>query len=222
MNRKLLAAAVLAVSCSHSRPEEMSAAEHRAEARVHQENARREAGQYNPGLTVQGPMAPRRYGDPAGNESLFEYNPTAKHLETADREMRRAADHLAAARSLEAFEAGACRDLAPAERSACPLLASWVTTVRDTRLGIELELKPEVDAADTHRRLDCHLAYAEAKGFERPSCPLFVKGMSIRLRNQRVLVFSGETPQVAKELQEQARRIFAPERIVPAAVSQTP
>ena len=94
-----------------------------------------------------------------------------------------------------------------------------MTQVRNTPAGLELALKPTVDAGDTYRRLSCHLAYAEAQGFLRPSCPLFVKGLSIELREPDVLVFTGATKEIAKQLQDEARRIFAPPALPPPAVS---
>jgi hypothetical protein len=218
--RPALLVAALCLSCSHTRPAELTAAEHRAEAAEHLDNARREAAQYDPGQTARSDGRPSYVNAPA--DWTTTYNPTADHLAAADTEMRKAAEHVAAARRLELFEAKACRDIPPAERSACPLLASWVTAVRDTRSGVELTLKPGIDGPDTHRRLDCHLAYAEANGFAKPSCPLFVSGMTIRLRDSRVLVLSGDTPEIARALQQQARRIFAPEPPAPAAVSVRP
>src|SRR4051794_23864613 len=99
MNRALLAA-VLAVSCSHTRPAEMTAEEHRAEAKVHQQAARNEAEQYHPGLDVRLPGARGPFADPGNTGVSSTYNPTASHLGAADREMRRAAEHLDAARKL--------------------------------------------------------------------------------------------------------------------------
>jgi hypothetical protein len=219
--RRLIIATFFALSCSHTRPEEMTVERHLAEARAHEEYARRQEQRYNPGLDVVIPGSARTYGE-TDQDVRWSFNPTKERLDTADREMRSAAEHLAAARQLETFESNACKDIPPAERSACPLLASWVTQVRDTKTGIELQLKPTIDAPDTHRRLTCHLAYAQANGFERPSCPLFINGIKISLRDRGVLVFTGETPVIAKELQDQARRIFAPETIPAAAVSHNP
>jgi hypothetical protein len=220
--RYALLIATLSLSCSHSRSAELTAAEHRAEAEVHLRNARKEAAEYDATQTTRFPGRDPYVASPSDWTST--YNPTGEHLAAADAEMRKAAEHVAAARRLEAFENAACRDIAPEERSACPLLASAVTAVHETKFGVELALKPGVDGADTHRRLDCHLAYAEANGFDRPSCPLFVRGMSIRLRDSTVLVLSGTTLDVAKALQEQARRIFAPPAMVrpPVAVSVRP
>ena len=116
--------------------------------------------------------------------------PRAANLTVADSEMRRAAEHLAAAKDLERFEDQACAQIPPAERAACPLLASQVERVRETPTGIELVLKAHVDGRDTHRRLDCHLAFARASGFAKPSCPLFVQGMSIRLQGEKVIEMS--------------------------------
>src|SRR4051794_26213377 len=119
--------------------------------------------------------------------------------------MRAAADHLRAARRIEAFEDARCQDIAPAVRSACPLLASAVTKVTEMPRGVVLYLKPEVDAVDTHRRLDCHLAYAQSQGFERPSYSLFVKGMtlSLELAPAHTLNLFADEPKVAEEIKAQ-------------------
>jgi hypothetical protein len=206
---RALATALLALSCSHARPAPLTASEHRAEAARHEQTARQEAARYDPEQTERYPgRSPWRQSP---SDWTTTYNPTEAHLAAADREMREAAEHLAAAHRLELFESAACESIPPVERAACPLLASSVLVVRNTKSGVELTLKNGVDGAETHRRLDCHLAYAEANGFQRPSCPLFVPGMSISLKDARVLVLRGDTPQVARQLQEQARRIFAPE-----------
>jgi hypothetical protein len=206
--RSLLPLAVFALSCSTTRSKEMTAVEHRNEAQLHEQQAARERAQYNPdaerSLPIRGPMAEVPGAD------VRTYNPTEGHLFEADRQMREAARDLAAAKRLEAFEDVRCKDLAPAVRSACPLLASSVSRVVETDRGVKLYLKPDVDVADTHRRLDCHLAYAEAQGFTRPSCPLFVKGMTIALQRspqEAIELYAGER-QVADVIKAQARRIF--------------
>lgn len=186
----------------------MTAAEHRNEAALHTAKAQTEREKFDP---VDRRVITRAQGDVAPEWNARIYNPTQEHLDLADRELRSASEHLRAARRLEAFEDARCADIPPLERSACPLLASSVTRVTETKAGILLELKPAVDAVDTHRRLDCHLAYAITVGFDRPSCPLFVKGMVISLvleTGKRSIAMTSDDPKVAEEIRVQARRIF--------------
>lgn len=202
--------------CAHTRDDEMSAPEHRNEAAIHAARAGQQRGQFDPG---ERRAIARPHGDPTQEWNARVYNPSREHLDAADREMRSAAEHLAAARRLEAFENARCAEVPRAERAACPLLASSVTRVSETQFGIMLELKPEVDAVATQLRLDCHLAYATAQGFDRPSCPLFVKGMTIALvfgDGRHFIAMSSDDPKAAEQIREQARRIF----LMPPAVSQ--
>lgn len=205
MRSFLLAAAILAVSCAHQT--ELTAAENRNEAAIHQAKAANEQAQYDPNES----KSQARPVGPQGVDHLtpeFAYNPTAEHQVAADKELRAAAASLAAANKLEAFEDADCKDIPPAQRSACPLLASSVTEVRHTPMGFRLVMKPSVDVADTQRRLKCHLSYARSIGFERPSCPLFVKGMDLHRVGEDMIEFEGSSTQVARELQKQAERIF--------------
>jgi hypothetical protein len=201
---------LFAVACAHTKDEELTAAQHRNEAKVHTAQANAARSKYE--LEADDlRKVPRPIGDPAYEWNSRSYNPSAQHLDDADRQMRAASEHLRAARRLEAFEDAKCREIAPAERAACPLLASWVSKVTETQQGVLLELKPDIDAVDTHRRLDCHLAYATAQGFTRPSCPLFVKGMLISLvldADKRSIAMTADDAKVAAEIRAQARRIF--------------
>jgi hypothetical protein len=204
MKRTTLAMLFLA-GCAHTRAEELTVEEHQAEARAHTDKARQEEAQYQEGNTVRFP-ARSPFADPNGE--WVSYNPTEQHLDRADRELRAAAAHSAAAKALASFEDKACAGIPGAERAACPLLASVVTQVQETRTGLRLVFKETADVADIHRRLSCHLAYAQATGFDRPSCPLFVKGMAITLESKGVLAFTAEQPAVARRIQEEARRVF--------------
>ena len=206
MNRFLMLTAMASVSCSTTRSQELTAVEHRDQAALHDGAALRDREKYDPGRTMlvpdRGPFVDSQL------DSRGWYNPTADALWAADIEMRAAAEHLAAAKKLEAFADIACRDIPPAERAACPLLASSVTQVQPNERGLILVLKPSVDGAEVSRRLNCHLAYDRANGFSRPFCPLFVNGIRIALRAKSELEFSARTPEVAQELQRQAQRIF--------------
>ena len=135
-------------------------------------------------------------------------NPTSDHLAAADREMREANDHLVAAKKLITFESEACVGLSAGERSSCPLLASSVSSVQGTKRGFLMTLKPNADPQQTYQRLACHLAYAVASGFDRPSCPLFLKGTTLARVGAGGISFVGENEAVALELRASARRVF--------------
>jgi hypothetical protein len=218
MNRSLALAALFAASCATTRSEELTEAEHRAEAVRHVKKAQQEEAKYQPGATVHAP-ARTPFADP-GTEWV-DYNPTEQHLANADAEMKKAAEHAQAANALAAFEDEACKDISPAERAACPLLASQVKQVRETRSGIRLMMKDPAAVKGIHQRLACHLAYATANGFDAPSCPLFVKGMVLR-RDEGTIEMTGSTPDVVSQLQQQARRIFTGKTVKEDSVSLLP
>ncbi|MBK7863020.1 MAG: hypothetical protein IPJ65_31315 [Archangiaceae bacterium] len=208
---RLLSALVLVVTaCSHAANEKhLTAAEHRELATLHEAKADAERQQFDPSQTrdavVRSPFTD------LPDSTMNTYNPTAEHLTAADRELRRAAQHSKEAAKLEAFEDAACQALPKEQRASCPLLASQVSQVTNDRSGVLLTLKDGADASGIEKRLQCHLAWANAVGFDRPTCPLFVKGMSIKLSRANVITLKGDSPEVVRQLQEQARRIFVGE-----------
>lgn len=207
MRAPLLGGLVLALACTHVRPGDMTAAEHRNEAAILQAEAREKKLAVTPADARPMPVSMAHIAA-VPEERITSYNPNDSQLVRADADMREAAAHLAAAKKLEAFEAQACSGLTVAERSACPLLASSVAQITHVKLGFQMAMKPGVDVERTNQMLTCHLAYAEKTGFDRPSCPLFVKGSSIRRVGDMIIEFTGETPEVAAELQTQAHRVF--------------
>lgn len=210
MRASMLLAGVMAVSCSHVNSEGKTVEENRNEAALHLEKAREERDRYDPSKLMR--PAPRGPGSASFGkvDAPFEsYEPSDAHLQAADRELIEANAHLAAARSLEAFEDQACGGLSAAQRSACPLFASSVRRVEWAKDGFKLLFKQASEAAQTYPRLRCHLAYAMANGFDRPSCPLFVKGTTLRQEGADGIVFAGDSVEVARALRVQAQRIFS-------------
>ncbi len=205
---RLARIALLSVTaCRHTSPNEMSAKEHLAEAQAHQTAADRERTLYNPMEPRRLPAIVPRPETPEGWD--FDWNPSAQHLAQADREMARAAEHSAAATALKTFEDKACANIAKEQRAACPLFASAVKTVSSTSSGIRLLLTPSASGEDIYRRLSCHLAFAQANGFDSPSCPLFVKGAQLRRMSDKVFEFWSDVPSVAQSLRTQAHRVFS-------------
>lgn len=199
----MLTLTLLACACAPAA--KLTVLEHRNEAGIHERKslaarARAEA---------QSQRAPPRSISLGQSDGTFDaYSPAATSTAEADAELRKANAHLAAARTLIAFEARACEGLSEAERTACPLFASTVERVLPDRDGLVLHFKPGVDVAQTYRQLSCHLAYAASTGFDRPSCPLFVKGMMISRNGDRGIAFLGENDEVTGQLQAAARALF--------------
>jgi len=206
MVRTALVCLLFVTACSHRGERELTALEHRVKAAEHEARAEREQRQYDPTQSRQAMTRSPFVDLPDG--PFRDYNPTSTHLARADRELRAAAEHSKAAAKLEAFEDAACQQLPSRVRAACPLLASQVAHVQDIKKGVLLTIKPEADAQQIEQRLQCHLAFARANGFDKPSCPLFVKGMRIRLAQPKVIALEGSSAEVARALQAQARRVF--------------
>ncbi len=206
MTRAALLCLVFVTGCSHRGEKELTALEHRNKAAEYEAKAEAERQQYDPSRTREAIVRSPFVDLP--DSPVREYNPTATHLDTADRELRRAARHSKAAAKLEAFEDAACQQLPSRVRASCPLLASQVALVQNDKKGVLLTIKDGADAKDIEQRLQCHLAFARANGFDTPSCPLFVKGMSIKLVEPKVISLEGSSPGVARALQAQAQRIF--------------
>src|SRR6185436_18367623 len=102
MRTLLIAAALIVTGCSHAKDEHLTAAEHRQMAELHEAKADAERAQFDPSKTREA-VTRSPFGD-IPDTAVTPYNPTAEHLNTADREMRRAAQHSKAAAQLEAFE----------------------------------------------------------------------------------------------------------------------
>jgi len=202
----MLLIGVMVVSCSHIQDQTVD--QHRNEAQIHLEKARVEEAKVDPSDVMR--AAPHTPGNQlVGNDVPFEpYNPSEEHVAAADRELREANEHFAAADKLLAFEDKACTGLSAGERSSCPLFASSVNHVTWIKDGFRLNFTRAADMQSTYRRLSCHLAYAIAAGFDRPSCPLFIKGTTLRKEGADGLEFAGDSAQVADALRAQARRIF--------------
>lgn len=183
----------------------MTGPEHLSEAAEHKARSGERQRDYDPAAAQ--PLPARSPFSDKG-ASFDWYNPTADSLSASDRELRAANAHLEAARELSRFEDQACAGIPPAERGACPLLASWVSRVRHTERGVELELKPEVNARATFGLLNCHLAYDLARGFEKRSCPLFVKGLELEWDGARVVTFGAKSQELRDALHATSRRLF--------------
>ncbi|MDD1713498.1 MAG: hypothetical protein LUQ69_10070 [Methanoregulaceae archaeon] len=207
MRRLVFSLLVLSLGCAHG-PDTLTSDEHRAEAQRHQAIAQDDRSRYDPEATRLIPMTRLDTPDLYAPGGITSYNPTERWLSEADRQMREAAEHLRRAKQIESFEEKACEGIPAEQRSACPLLASSVAHVEERTTGVALHMRPGVDAAGTARMLQCHLAFAKVRGFDQPSCPLFVKGLAIDLDGTTTIDFHSTDPKVAEQVRAQARRIF--------------
>lgn len=189
MRQRILAACAvtLIAGCGGSqgtRPDDMSAEEHRHAAAREDADSQRHGSQYD---------ADSRHnlGPAAASPDLFyglaDYNPTEVHLARAQQHQDLANEHRAAAASLEAFEEQECARFPPRTRAACPLLGQ-VASVEDVPGGVRLGLSAETNAAAVADHMRCHLAYARTQGREgMDHCPLYVEGATIATSDGIVL-----------------------------------
>jgi hypothetical protein len=160
------------------RPDDMSAAQHHDEARREESAARRETALYDPGAARPSPLR-----DATGDDWLHTVptnDLTDRHLAEAEKHRAHARQHEAAARFLERSEEVECRDIAPAERAACPLLGP-VVAITDIRGGVRVVFQDGTPVEAVVARMRCHYAFARARAFEPAiTCPLYVRGIDIQ------------------------------------------
>jgi hypothetical protein len=178
----LFAAACATTSTSSKTdPNELSAAEHRQEAARERARAEDAYARWEPGSRVPLPGAPIGLSDAPRMYpiDLYPYNPTDRALADAERHMRHAREHEAAATALEGFEDAECRDFAPKMRAACPMLGP-IAALEDRADGVHFVFAAgaPIEAIVAHMR--CHLAFARARGFtDAGDCPLYMRGVEI-------------------------------------------
>ena len=211
---RILSFLLLGAGCATTaRPvplEETSAEGHRREAERERQTARtleREA--------LQHPWEVDPSYDPDRDRALG-YEPANDRMDEAERRRVHAAAHAAAAAQLERFESEACVGVDEQERAACPLLGP-VTSIRDIRGGVRIELTPGTPLAALATSMRCHHAFARARGFspEAASCPLYVNGIRIRLSvAQDALEILGSTAATVAEIRKRSREeaMRAPEQ----------
>jgi hypothetical protein len=208
----LLLGAACAAREPNVTPTDMSAAEHRAEAKHQKELAQEDASQFRPSDGRVVALTPP--GDAAGGVTfpIEVYNPTEGYLQKADEHRAHAKEHERAAAALEKFEQGECRAFPHQTRAACPLLGP-VTKIEDVDRGVRVTLAPgtRVDAVVAHMR--CHYAYAKAHGFDaRVSCPLYMPGIVIEQAGPAAVDIKIRDKSQIDELRSRARdeAVFTP------------
>lgn len=201
----VLGAALGFAACSHTRPSELTADEHRTQAAQHEQAAAAQRSQYDPAKSRLA-VAPRTPFSEEPGPRL--YNPTAAHLSAADRQLSAAFEHLNAAQQLERYEDEACAGLTLAQRTACPVLAPWVVKVEELAQGLTLHLKADAPVAQVTAQMQCHLAFSQAHGFDRAPCPLYLKGVRIAAADGKAIEVHSTDPTVAAEVRLEGRRLF--------------
>jgi len=91
-----------------------------------------------------------------------------------------------------AFEAEACKSI------------SWVEELGE---GLRLHLKATAPTVRLATQLQCHLAFAQARGFDRAPCPLFVRGVKITVEASAI-DFRSLDAKVASEVRAEGRKMF--------------
>lgn len=173
------------MACTHEvKPDTMSAEQHRQEASKEMAKANVEVTK-----SVTDPEPPNlslSNGNPAAYYyPVDSYNPAQEHLVRARQWEAHARQHEQAADKLETFVQDECKGFPPETRAVCPMLGP-VSDISDLSGGVRVVFTPKtrVDAVVAHMR--CHLAYAQQYGFDTvSSCPLYVRGLQIRLSEDK-------------------------------------
>jgi hypothetical protein len=200
----LALAAAACVTQPRPRPDDMSAAAHRREAERERQIAHDHLDEYVPESIMT--MA-------SGREDVSHpvviYNPTSWHLAEADRHSEHARQHEQAARDLERFEEGECREFPPETRAACPIVGG-VAVARVTARGVILELAPGVPFEALAAHMRCHLAFSRARGYDaNVTCPVYMKGLTIRAdARARTIALEGPDAAAGREVQRRTREII--------------
>lgn len=198
------------LSCAGSnagvKPDQMSASGHRAAAAREKESAADDERRYDPGAARVTALAPVDTPGSAPSLPIVISNPTDRYLRDADQHRRHAQQHEAAARALEKFEAAECRDVAVAERAACPLLGP-AASISDVPGGVRVQLAAGARVDALVARMRCHYAYARARGFdEAVSCPLYLPGIEIKAsRDGKAVDITASSPTEQREVRIRSR-----------------
>lgn len=155
------------------------------------------------------------------------------HAEHASAHGEHAEEHLAAARELEVFEAGACGQFPKETRTMCPLLGG-VVAVEDLdvrprtppvrpkgvpvgrvwRRGVRIVFAPgtNLDAVVAHMR--CHIAFARRHARQgMDACPLYLDTLSLGVRRgvePGTVELTTSDPGLLDELRRRARAHVVP------------
>jgi hypothetical protein len=178
------------------RADDMSAAQHRAEAQRESHAAEQAARRDGPSMT------PRR----SPSDSAV-YDPNEHHQQEVMSQREHARQHAAAAEFLERFEDRECRDVPVASRAACPLLGP-VTRLEDVPGGVRAWFASAKRVPAAMAEMRCHYAYARARHFDEAiGCPLYVRAIEIRQAlDPSAIEIVSRDEKIARRIRETARQ----------------
>jgi hypothetical protein len=209
MKKSIIVAALCCAGCA-ARPEradQMSVASHREEAARQRTEAERDYERFRPSVRASVPGTYVGPGDTprAYPLELFSFDPTERAIADAERHLRHAREHEAAAAELERYEEAECRGFGPHTRAACPVLGP-VTRIDDTAEGVRISFVDEPQARAMAALMRCHLAFARARGFrDAGDCPLYLSGIEIGQASGASVEVSSKAPAVAREIRVRSR-----------------
>lgn len=192
---------MVACSTPGARPQDMTEQGHEQAAEEHAASSEEHRAKYDPDAEARRRTLSPQLDEPGVKARRFtteEYNPTAHHLASAEREARMARDHAAAAAALAGYEEQGCASFEPAVRSACPLIGQ-LESVEALPNGVRLVPKAGVNAEAWQVHIACHLAFAQAKGRAgMEHCPLGLPGLNAITAGGSVELTSDDAATVTK------------------------
>lgn len=225
-------AAACASTTPSSRPTDMSAASHEAEAKRHGDEASTHSAQFDPKATERRERC-RNERALAELDSCWTSvtNPTSAHLKEAERHRKMAADHRGGSKALQDAEASACGGLNEDDRDTSPfdhredVLSSEAlqsttsggkaSTQRLLGASVTVKAIPGLTKEYLQRLVNCHSARNASMGFAMPEmarCPLSVKGASATVESAgpgfRVDIRTDDS-QAANEVLRRAKALTA-------------
>jgi hypothetical protein len=172
MRIQWLALGVLGLSGCGGTQDELTAEEHRRLAAEHETQADSEDAQYDPEAERRRTRARMDYG-------LDVYNPTEHHRAAAAEHREHAAEHLAAAQELEAFEMEECASFPPETRGLCPLTGQVEGRCERVDDGVVVRFRSDVNVEAALDHVRCHIAFARVHGPGVEHCTLYIPGLRV-------------------------------------------
>lgn len=150
-----------------AKPEDMSAKAHEEaaakEAEMAQELAAKAASEEQASVGLNASASPAEAAE-----------------QQAERHLKHAQDHLAAAEALGSAKEEACRSLPTGAQESCPLLGPVVMTEPTTN-GALIAVRQGTNVKLLIAEIRCHIAVANVEGRQGMShCPLYVPGVEVR------------------------------------------
>ena len=224
----------LLVACGattpNAQPHDMSAAGHEAAAGEHDQVADTHAAHYDPKATQDQThcIKPNRAGEDGVGCWTSTINPTAQHLEDAEKHRKMAADHRAASQVLRTAETQSCVGISDADRDMSPFEhREDIASVEPLTVGstggsrnptgrmmgatVTFRAVPGMTAQWLQRVVECHLARNAALGHvvpEMPSCPLVPNGAKATVtatQNGFAVAVSSDDSATAQEILRRAQ-----------------